>query len=119
MITVWCTTEFESLHCWPEAKGEVEYLRYPHRHIFKVKLEVEVDELNREVEFITLKKDLINFCEHKLVQKNYPGVGEQTNQRSCEMMCQVIATWSEKKGYKPTSVTVSEDGENGATWHRD
>ena len=34
-------TQFEGIHCFPEAPEEVEYLAYPHRHIFGIELEIE------------------------------------------------------------------------------
>ena len=108
MITVWATTQFESTHRWPNAFKEVEYLKNEHRHIFHVKLEITVDNPDREIEFITLKNRLTEFC----IMKFAPG-----SIRSCEDMCMEIYSWAGQtmEAYKVYSVTVSEDGENGAT----
>lgn len=105
MTTVWVTTEFESIHNWPEAIPPTEYLKYPHRHIFKVRLEVKVSELNREVEFISLKKNLTAFC---------ISVFREQNSYSCEQMCAVIYKWCIDTDLDPYEISVSEDGENGA-----
>jgi len=118
MMTIWCQTEFESLHCWPEAPDECIYLRHPHRHIFKVKLEIVVTDKNREVEFISLGRELKYFCEEQwpLTYRTSP---PHVNWHSCEMMAVEISKWAADKKYIVHSVTVSEDGENGATWYRD
>ncbi len=118
MMTVWCSVEFPAIHCWPDALGDVEYLKFPHRHIFKVVLTVGVASLNRQVEFITLKKELLEFCLHAFPDKMYKDQ-PSASQCSCEMMCSVIAEWAARQQYYPTTVSVSEDGENGATWYRD
>ena len=111
MITIFVTTEFEALHHWQSAPPEVIYLSYPHRHLFKVMLEVYVSNVDREIEFLKLKYDLTNFCKGTWnININFP------NGNSCEAMCLAIKDWAEKNNLKVYSVTVSEDGENGATY---
>lgn len=34
MLQVFCKFQLDGLHYWPEAAGEVEYLKLPHRHVF-------------------------------------------------------------------------------------
>lgn len=43
-------TQFEGLHCWPQAPVPDHYLRSPHRHLFVVEADVEVFHHDREIE---------------------------------------------------------------------
>ena len=52
---VFCIESFEGIHCFPNAPEEVCYLRNAHRHIFNIKVEVNVFHDDRDVEFIMLK----------------------------------------------------------------
>ena len=106
MISIWVTTQFEGFHSWGNAPEEVKFLRDNHRHIFKVKVTLEVKHDDREVEFFIFKKQLEGFIQDSFKSEN---VG------SCEMIANII------KGYvklvypgRKVSVEVSEDGENGA-----
>lgn len=98
---VYCTLEFEARHSWPGCPfDEVVFLRFPHRHIFKVKAVKEVGHLDRDVEFITLKRRVQTF-----VSVFQPDAGS----RSCEQMAKEIL-----EAYGLVQCEVSEDGENGA-----
>jgi hypothetical protein len=101
---VFVTSEFVALHRWPDAADPVEFLKHPHRHLFKVRLVVEVTHDNRDVEFLTLKDELINFT--------YPG--RFPIEASCETMAKTILVVFTEHGYSVKSCEVSEDGENGA-----
>ena len=62
-ITRWvfCSFSFEGMHCWPDAvhvQG-VEFLALKHRHMFHVKLWLPVSHLDRDIEFIKLKRYLL------------------------------------------------------------
>jgi len=57
--TIFITTSFEGVHCYPSAPEGVVFLRVPHRHIFGVRVEVEVYHDDRELEFILLKRKII------------------------------------------------------------
>lgn len=98
---VWITTQFEGIHSWLDAPKEVSFLRSYHRHIFHVKLAVKVTHLNRDVEFVLLKRRVDQY-----LQETFVGKGLDL---SCEQMAEQLfnefgAEW----------VEVSEDGENGA-----
>lgn len=103
---VWCTCQFEGFHCWPDAPERHIYLRYVHRHVFHVRVEWEVSHNERELEFIELKRKTLD---HIRLIKN----GNVVDNWSCEH-------WAEEllKQLQACSVTVSEDGENGATVER-
>lgn len=105
-ITVWCKSEFIGFHCWPDAPDDVSYLRYAHRHLFKVFTEVYVQHGDRFVEFHTLKKHVTEVVSH------FPQILGST---SCEAMALKIGEALSLMEYKVKQVTVSEDGECGGT----
>ena len=107
MISVWVTHQHESLHYWPAAKEPVEFLKHPHRHLMHIKLEVNVNNPDREVEFLQLKRELINFCVFR-----WPYGFVTTH--SCEQIAFEVYVHF-KCIYSVVEIQVSEDGENGAT----
>lgn len=48
-----CALQMEGFHCWPEADGELAYLKNSHRHIFFITAEFPVRNANREIEIIS------------------------------------------------------------------
>lgn len=105
LTIIWVRTQFVAFHRWPEAPNEVAFLRDFHRHVFHVELSVVVGHDDREVEFFTLKKALDEvLCLH--FEGTY-------SRKSCEQFAKDIAGWF---NYLTVGkITVSEDGENGAT----
>jgi len=102
---VWCTLEFEGWHKWDKAPNEVDYLRFPHRHIFKVQVFIEVKTNDREIEFITLKHQ----CQQIVSGFDKENVG------SCEQIAEaIIAQVKQIYPNRAVGADVSEDGENGA-----
>lgn len=115
---IYVTTQFEDLHCYPEAPEEVAFLRTPHRHMFHVKATIEVTHLDRELEFILVKRELDRMCK-EITQILKPEV------KSCERIATRLArALSKKYGWiidefgteraRVIIVDVNEDGENGA-----
>lgn len=105
---VWAQTEFEALHRWPDAPFEVNFLRAAHRHMFHLKVEIEVDHADRAVEFILLKRFVTGWT---------MTLPEDLLSKSCEMIAEdlyphLAAKYGYDRGYR---ISVSEDGENGAT----
>ena len=115
MTTVSIKTQYEGVHRYPEAPEQVAYLRNPHRHVFGVRVEVQVFDDDREIEFILLKHQVNDY-----LQSHFDGDGVwQMGRLSCEQVCKGIlkylfafVKWPEQRFW---SVTVDEDGENGAT----
>lgn len=107
--TIYVTFQQEGIHCYPEAATDenlkdVSFLGVPHRHIFHVKVWLEVKHDNRDVEFILLKREL---------QKQFSN--DEFNSKSCEMICDDIALYIQNKyPNRWIAVDVSEDGENGS-----
>lgn len=99
--SVWCTFDFVGFHYWKAAPDQVDFLRPPHRHIFKVKAGVRTTK-SREVEFIQLKDKLVAY-----VREAYEG---KVFTYSCEeIAADLILTFG------LSYCEVSEDGENGAS----
>ena len=118
MITVWCTFQFEGWHCWPDAPDAFTYLRNSHRHMFHVRAEVSVEHDNRDVEFIEMKRYLEAFATG--LESEFVGGPRYPTSLSCEMMAALFVD-EIRRVYGPRQVvvvTVSEDGENGATVER-
>jgi 6-pyruvoyl-tetrahydropterin synthase len=116
VVTVFINTRFEGVHRWADAPdGPIEHLRNPHRHEFHVRVEVLVSHDERDVEFLTLKAEVDNWLDDHLSYRNAE-VG--LLELSCESMARKIWEWLGSEDYTPVAVSVSEDGENGATLAR-
>jgi hypothetical protein len=113
---IFVTFEKEGIHCYPEAgtnpalatggDDDVSFLSHPHRHIFKFKVQIEVFNDDRDLEFIQLKRQ----CEKWL------GDGTMNmNRKSCEMLADDLhSLLTNKWPNRNMIIEVSEDGENGA-----
>lgn len=106
-LTIWVTFSRVGFHCWPDAPAHRKYLASAHRHLFEVKVEVPVLHDDREVEF----HDLLD-----VAATGWPE-DEQLGARSCEMLARMIGTrvLARYRSLAWVVVTVSEDGEAGAT----
>lgn len=102
-------TSFEGYHNWPDAPQEVEFLRFPHRHLFHVEAKIPVFHDDRYLEFFMVKRVIDNFIKEK-----YPT--RVLKQKSCEMLArEVIEALTKEYGIKrDMSVSVFEDNENGS-----
>ena len=98
------TTQFEGIHSYPDAPKEVEFLKYPHRHIFHIKIWLQTFSDNREVEFIMFKRFVNSILTN----------GDLKNQ-SCEMISDTLETLI-KINYpnREIRIEVLEDNENGS-----
>jgi len=114
---IWVTFRKEGLHKYPAAlddpnlatgdEQDVSFLGYIHRHIFHFKVELEVFHDDRDVEFIQFKRWLESLYADGTLQLDF---------KSCEMICDDLADSINKKyPNRKMTITVSEDGENGAT----
>ena len=104
---IWVTFSREGIHRYPAAAdiAGVEFLQYPHRHIFHFKVTLDVFHSDRDIEFILLKREL---------ESQYTLGTLQLDYKSCEMMArdlhkQCAETWPDRDYV----IEVSEDGENG------
>lgn len=101
-IYIWVTARFEGWHRWKDAPDECAYLRDWHRHMFHIKLGVQVTHANRDIEFIGLKAKLDTHL------RTYTGY-EKRFELSCEQIALALQVV-----FNASFVEVSEDGENGA-----
>ena len=108
---IWVTFRREGIHRFPAAGtdpklADVAFLANEHRHIFHFNVSIEVFHNDRDIEFIQFKRWL---------ESLYQGTLE-LNYKSCEMISddlyEVIAS---RFPGRDIVITVSEDGENGAT----
>ena len=106
-IKRWAIIEgsFEATHCWPQAPITEAYLRSPHRHLFEVKVQIEVFHEDREIEYYNFKSQLSRLLVWMPNPINY----------SCEKYSDIIAT-NIKNAYpkRDLKVTILEDGHEGA-----
>ena len=114
---IWVTFQKEGIHKYPAAlddpklatgdEYDVSFLGYPHRHTFHFKIAIEVFHDDRDIECIQFKRWLEKLYNEDVIQWDY---------KSCEMICDELAeTINEKYPNRRMEITVSEDGENGAT----
>lgn len=112
-------TQYEGIHCWPEAPDEVGFLQHSHRHIFQIRVNIEVEHNDRDVEFIMVKHRIDNWLKSKYnVTGAYNSEGNvwDMGRMSCEEVAeQVIEVICDFVGpHRTVTVFVSEDGENEA-----
>ena len=108
---IWVTFQREGIHRFPAAAtdpnlADVAFLANEHRHIFHFNVSIEVFHNDRDIEFIQFKRWLESLYQSTL----------ELNFKSCEMISddlyEVIAS---RYPGRDIEITVSEDGENGAT----
>lgn len=103
---IWITTQFEGFHKYEKAPPEVIFLRTTHRHIFHLKVWIEVFHNDRDIEFIMFK-DYIDAVVEECI--NYDNTG------SCEMISDNLHEEIEKDYPKrDIRIEISEDNENGS-----
>lgn len=114
---IWVRFQREGIHKYPAAltdpalatddKYDVSFLGYPHRHIFHFTVAIQVFHDNRDIEFIQFKRWMEELYAEDVLNLDY---------KSCEMMAnELAATISSAYPGRDITITVSEDGENGAT----
>ena len=104
--TVIARLQVEGIHQWADCPlPEVEFLRYPHRHIFHINCEKEVFHDNRDVEFIMMKREIIKYLNTKYADNECL----KFKNMSCEMIAKELLD-----EFKLVSCEVFEDNENGA-----
>jgi hypothetical protein len=100
-------TQFEGFHFYPGASSidpRIDFLESPHRHMFKVEVQISVTHTDRELEFFLVKWALQDFIK-----------GGSMNHKSCEMIATDIIVdhlfprYGKDRYYQ---VVVSEDGES-------
>jgi hypothetical protein len=114
---IWVTFQREGIHKYPGAdtdpklatgdEYDVSFLGYPHRHIFHFKVAIQVFHNDRDIEFIQFKRWLENSFRDGVMQLDH---------KSCEMVSDELYMYiANRYPDRDIEITVSEDGENGAT----
>lgn len=114
---IWVTFEKEGLHKYPAAledpslrtgdERDVSFLGYIHRHIFKFRVAASVTHNDRDIEFIQFKRWLQKLYDERTLQLDF---------KSCEMIAEdLYLQINARYPGRTVEITVSEDGENGAT----
>lgn len=112
---IWVTFAREGVHCYPAASEDpklatgdhydVSFLAHPHRHMFHFRVEISVEHLNRDIEFIQFKRWLENLYGDSTLQLDY---------KSCEMIAEdLYKQINARYPGRTVCIEVSEDGENG------
>jgi hypothetical protein len=110
---IWITWQKEGIHKYPAALtdpnlADVQFLGYPHRHMFHFRVWIDVFHNDRDLEFIQFKR----WCESLYNSDNSV---LSLDHKSCEMIADDL--YMQIAGRYPGRVVhieVSEDGENGA-----
>jgi len=113
ILEIVVTTEFEAVHCWPNAP-EGNILKHPHRHKFFVRVKFAVTHTDRQLEFLDMKEVVEGHIANRLNQIEAIGRGGEALHWSCEDFCNDIAAHLQSQDYPVTFVSVFEDNENGA-----
>jgi hypothetical protein len=114
---IWVTFQREGIHKYPGAdtdpklatgdEYDVSFLGFPHRHIFHFTVAIQVTHNDRDIEFIQFKRWLENSFKSGVMQLDH---------KSCEMICDDLYEFiTSRYPNRDIEITVSEDGENGAT----
>jgi len=114
---IWVTFQKEGIHKYPAAatdpnlctagEYDVSFLANPHRHIFHFNVGIQVFHNDRDIEFIQFKRWL---------EKMYGDGTLELNFKSCEMISDdLYEAIASRYPNRDVEITVSEDGENGAT----
>lgn len=114
---IFVTLQKEGIHKYPAAatdpslatgdEYDVSFLATPHRHIFHFNVAIEVFHNDRDIEFIQFKRWLEKLYSQGTLELDY---------KSCEMLSDdLYEQIARRYPDRDIEITVSEDGENGAT----
>jgi hypothetical protein len=104
--TVIIDFDIVGFHYYPEAPEKVDFLRHPHRHLFRIRVGYNVQDSNREKE-IFIQQDLLTEYLHEAY--GYPCI---FNNMSCEMIAEDLLYFAQVDD--AVWVEVYEDGRGGA-----
>ena len=110
---IWVTFRKEGIHKYPAALtdpnlADVQFLGYPHRHMFHFRVWIDVFHNDRDLEFIQFKR----WCESLYNSDNSV---LSLNHKSCEMIADdLYIQIASRYPNRAVWIEVSEDGENGA-----
>ena len=125
MTSIVTQARVEGQHRYEGAPPAVQFLAFPHRHEFHIRVEIEVFHTNRDIEIIMLKHLILQHFEAEYPKLNHASRIYNFETLSCETLAENLMFYL--KGYykdddeadelgrsRLMSVQVLEDGENGA-----
>ncbi len=98
----------EGYHYYPDPPKEVEFLKYPHRHLFDIRCQFSVVESNREIE-IFMQQSTIEI----MIKKHFGCPAD-----FADMSCEMIGEWILEQFDECVEVQILEDGFGGAIIQR-
>ena len=112
---IWVTFRKEGIHRYPAAavredlnttdEYDVNFLSYPHRHIFHFRVWIDVLHNDRDIEFIQFKRWLENLYATSILNLEW---------KSCEMIADdLYIKIADRYPNRAVWIEVAEDGENG------
>lgn len=108
MAVVWAVVKhtFEGIHHYPQASGEHEYLKYPHRHLFVCRIYIEQFHNDRDIEYLAFKS---------FIQNRFPANAlNDLGSKSCEDIAGILHDYIFKTyEARRIKIEVKEDDENG------
>jgi hypothetical protein len=110
---IWVTWQREGIHKYPAALtdpqlADVQFLGYPHRHMFHFRVWIDVFHNDRDLEFIQFKR----WCESLYNSDNSV---LSLDHKSCEMIADdLYIQIAQRYPGRVVHIEVAEDGENGA-----
>lgn len=96
--------EIPAIHQWKEAKN---FLKYPHRHLFKIYCMKEVSHENRDIEIIEMQSKINDYFNENY--KKYDKGNLNFKDESCETIARKLLNY-----FDFDKVIVLEDGISGA-----
>lgn len=94
----------EGTHNWLKCNlTGVDFLKFPHRHMFYICAKKEVQDNDRQIEIISFKRKIIDYLSHRY------GNPCDFKSLSCEMIAEELI-----KKFSLNYCSVLEDNENGA-----
>ena len=111
---IWVTFQKEGIHKYPAALedpglADVNFLGYPHRHIFHFRVSIDVFHNDRDIEFIQFKRWLEGLY-------NGGNAVLELDYKSCEMIADdLYIQIADRYSGRNVTISVSEDNENGCT----
>lgn len=110
---VYCSFRLVGLHLWTNCPfDDVDFLKTLHRHEYHIKCYFPVTHSDRDVEFIRVKNQIMDYLTNKYWNTKYGccNFGEM----SCEMIAEELCS-----EFTLCQAEVSEDGENGGIVYRE
>ena len=112
--TIEVAMSVQGIHRWPgvPVDSKVGFLGNPHRHLFKITVEIEVSHDNRQLEFFQVQEQITRVLRESY---SHDGLSFDFIHHSCEMVAvEVLDGLAAVLDLHDTQMTVavSEDGEN-------